>query len=54
MIIEAVLDHNQGFEPKTSSRVLENGSIVSAPLDDMFPFLPREEYEGVREEAERI
>jgi len=54
VIIEAVLDHKQDFEPKTSSRVLENGSIVSAPLDDMFPFLPREEYEGVREEAERI
>ena len=29
--------------PKTSSRKLEDGSMVSAPLEDMFPFLPREE-----------
>ncbi|MBP3880407.1 MAG: thiamine pyrophosphate-binding protein [Lachnospiraceae bacterium] len=29
--------------PKTSSRKLEDGSMVSAPLEDMFPFLSREE-----------
>ncbi len=51
VIIEAVLDYDQGFEPKTSSRVLPDGTMESAPLDDMFPFLPREEYENVRREA---
>ena len=29
--------------PKTASRRLEDGSMVSAPLEDMAPFLPREE-----------
>lgn len=42
---EVVVDPNQNFEPKLSSKVLPDGKIVSPPLDDMFPFLPREEYE---------
>lgn len=54
MIIEAVLDDKQNFEPKTSSRVEPDGTIVSAAIDDMFPFLPRDEYEAVRREAEKI
>ena len=29
--------------PKTATRRLEDGSMVSAPLEDMAPFLPREE-----------
>ncbi len=54
VLIEAVLDVMQDFEPKTSSRVLPDGTMESAPLDDMFPFLPREEYERVKKEAGRI
>ena len=54
VIIEAVVDEEQGFEPKTSSKVNDDGTIVSAALDDMFPFLPRDEYEGVRKEAAKI
>lgn len=42
---EVVVDPNQNFEPKLSSKVLPDGKIVSPPLDDMFPFLPKEEYE---------
>ncbi|MCR5250595.1 MAG: thiamine pyrophosphate-binding protein [Lachnospiraceae bacterium] len=45
---EAVVDPAQNFAPKLSSRVLEDGSIVSAELDDMAPFLPREEVEQIR------
>jgi len=26
---------------------LKDGSMVSMPYDDMFPFLPREEYDSV-------
>jgi acetolactate synthase-1/2/3 large subunit len=37
------LDPDQPFEPKLSSRQLADGSMVSAPLEDMFPFLSREE-----------
>jgi acetolactate synthase-1/2/3 large subunit len=32
------------FSPKTSSKRLPDGRIVSAPLEDMFPFLEREEF----------
>jgi acetolactate synthase-1/2/3 large subunit len=42
-LCEAVLDREQAFEPKTSSKRLPDGRIVSAPLEDMWPFLEREE-----------
>ena len=47
-ICEVILDINQNFEPKLSSKVLPDGRIVSPPIDDMFPFLSREEYENVK------
>ena len=43
--VEVILDTNQNFEPKLSSKVLPDGKIVSPPIDDMFPFLDKEEYE---------
>lgn len=43
VICEVILDPAQGFEPRQSSRQLPDGRIVSAPLEDMFPFLDREE-----------
>lgn len=43
---EVILDPTQNFEPKLSSKVLPDGRIVSPPIDDMFPFLDREEYES--------
>lgn len=46
-IIEVFLDEKQFFEPKLSSKVHEDGTITSPPLDDMFPFLDKEEYESV-------
>lgn len=42
---EVVVDPEQNFAPKLSSKVLPDGRIVSPPIDDMFPFLDREEYE---------
>lgn len=42
-LCQVMLDERQPFEPRTSSRQLEDGSIVSAPLEDMYPFLDREE-----------
>ncbi|MBQ9479200.1 MAG: thiamine pyrophosphate-binding protein, partial [Selenomonadaceae bacterium] len=44
-LCEIVVDVKQNFEPKLSSKRLPDGRIVSPPLDDMFPFLPRDEYE---------
>lgn len=43
VLCEVMLDPTQGFEPRQSSRSLPDGRIVSAPLEDMFPFLEREE-----------
>jgi acetolactate synthase-1/2/3 large subunit len=42
---EVILDPEQNFEPKLSSKVLPDGKIISPEIDDMYPFLPREEYE---------
>ncbi len=47
-ICEAVVDPEQNFAPKSSSRVLPDGRIVSPSLDDMAPFLDREEFEKIR------
>jgi len=43
ILVDIILDPDQTFEPKTSSRKLPDGTMVSAPLEDMFPFLSREE-----------
>lgn len=45
LLCEVVVDERQNFEPKLSSKVLPDGTIVSPDIDDMFPFLSREEYE---------
>ena len=42
-ICEVILDLNQQFAPKLSSKKLEDGRMVSAPLEDMAPFLERSE-----------
>ena len=41
---EVFVDWYQDFAPKSSSKVLPSGEIVSAAIDDMAPFLEREEY----------
>lgn len=46
-ICEAVVDPNQNFEPKSSSKVLPDGRIVSPSLDDMKPFLERDEFDKI-------
>jgi acetolactate synthase-1/2/3 large subunit len=44
VVCEVMLDPAQRFEPRMSSRRLEDGRMVSAPLEDMYPFLDREEF----------
>jgi len=44
IVCEVILDRTQGFEPKLSSKKLPDGRMVTAPLEDMAPFLPREEF----------
>ena len=48
VICNVIVDPGQNFVPKLSSKVLPDGSIVSPSMDDMFPFLPRDEYESNR------
>ena len=43
-ICEVMLDPKQNFAPKSASRVLPDGRIVSPSLDDMAPFLDRDEF----------
>jgi acetolactate synthase-1/2/3 large subunit len=42
-LIEVMLDSLQEFEPRSRSKVLPDGTIVSPPLEDMYPFLSPEE-----------
>jgi acetolactate synthase-1/2/3 large subunit len=42
-LCEILLDLRQPFAPKLSSRKLEDGRMISAPLEDMAPFLSRDE-----------
>jgi acetolactate synthase I/II/III large subunit len=43
MLCELNLSYHQGRSPKTSSYRREDGTLESRPLEDMYPFLPREE-----------
>lgn len=45
VICEVFVTKEQGIEPKAASRRLEDGRMVSAPLEDMAPFLSRVELE---------
>lgn len=40
---EILTDTKQVWEPKSSTKRLEDGTLVSPPLEDLAPFLPREE-----------
>ena len=42
-ICEIMIDLNQHFSPKLSSRILSDGSMVTSSLEDMWPFLTPEE-----------
>lgn len=42
---EIFTDTVQVWEPKSSTKRLEDGTLVSPPLEDLAPFLPREELE---------
>ena len=42
-LIEVMIDPNQQFSPKLASRKLDDGTMISPALEDMAPFLSREE-----------
>ena len=43
VLCEVIVDPKQVFEPKNSARRNPDGSLESPPLEDLAPFLPREE-----------
>ena len=49
VLCEVVLSDKQTFSPKLSSKVLPDGKIVSPPIEDMFPFLERDEFDAIKE-----
>jgi len=54
IIIEAVLNPEQFFEPKLGTKRLPDGSIISPALEDMSPFLSETEISKISAEAEKI
>ena len=45
LICEIMTTTEQIFEPKSATKRLPDGTLYSPPLEDMYPFLPREELE---------
>lgn len=45
VIIEVMCRREQEIIPTVSSKTDEAGRLVSAPIEDMYPFLPRDEFE---------
>ena len=43
VLCEVILDNKYIFAPKLASRKMADGSMVSSPLEDLYPFLEREE-----------
>jgi acetolactate synthase-1/2/3 large subunit len=41
-----MLSPTERIEPKLSSELKPDGKIVSKPLEDMFPFLGRDEFKS--------
>lgn len=46
-ICEVMVDTKQYFQPKAGSKKLDNGQMVSAPLEDLAPYLDREELKSI-------
>lgn len=47
VICEVFVTIDQNFEPKAAAKKLPDGTMVSPPLEDLFPFLPEEEMDKI-------
>ncbi|MDD6074830.1 MAG: thiamine pyrophosphate-dependent enzyme, partial [Clostridium sp.] len=47
VICEVFVTLDQNFEPKAAAKKLPDGTMVSPPLEDLFPFLPDEEMDRI-------
>jgi acetolactate synthase-1/2/3 large subunit len=43
-ICEVIMDPAQALVPKTSFKILADGKLISPPIEDLFPFLERDEF----------
>ena len=43
-IIELIVDPKKHLYPKLASKINKDGSMFTPPLEDLFPFLNRDEY----------
>ena len=43
-VCEIFVSTTQNFEPKSATRRLPDGTLVSPPLEDLAPFLDRDEF----------
>ena len=46
ILCEVMVEQEYSFIPKLSSRKLDDGTMISASLEDMYPFLDRKEFEA--------
>ena len=44
VLCEVILEPKYRFQPRVSSKKLDDGTIISKPLEDMSPFLSRDEF----------
>jgi acetolactate synthase-1/2/3 large subunit len=59
LICEVFMHPQQLFVPKLSLAIQKDGSLISPPLEDLFPFVPRKEldenmYAGIHEKSTKI
>ena len=54
MLVEVILDLEQQFSPKLASKKLDDGSMITAELEDMSPLLDDEIMAKIRAEASNI
>jgi len=44
VLCDVIMDPDQIFAPRSASKQLADGQMVSSPLEDMYPFLKEEEF----------
>jgi len=44
MFIEVMTDPFETLGPKSATKKLDDGTLVSAPLEDLAPFIDRDEF----------
>lgn len=46
VLVDVMMDPDQNFSPKSQAQKLPDGTLVSKPLEDLWPFLSRDELEA--------